>query len=110
MIIMLGAPIIHQSIDPTYHFWVLPTHPLVEFPRDSLNNTEDWFFSWPQQALLAVAEHFLANVTGIDDFRTDKSWQRPSADGADVDCLRANLRKCDFLYKWKENEIKIPWA
>lgn len=40
------------------------------FPGMVAGCTIDWFFSWPQQALLAVAEHFLANVTGIDDFRT----------------------------------------
>eukprot|EP00434_Breviolum_minutum_P025657 symbB.v1.2.022672.t1/scaffold1992.1/size93445/3 len=40
------------------------------FPGMVAGCTIDWFFSWPQQALLAVAEHFLANVTGIDDFRS----------------------------------------
>ncbi|CAJ1332260.1 unnamed protein product [Effrenium voratum] len=39
------------------------------FPGLVAGCTIDWFFSWPQQALLAVADHFLANVTGIDDFR-----------------------------------------
>eukprot|EP00930_Biecheleria_cincta_P003159 TRINITY_DN104093_c0_g1_i1.p1 TRINITY_DN104093_c0_g1~~TRINITY_DN104093_c0_g1_i1.p1 ORF type:complete len:2548 (+),score=550.26 TRINITY_DN104093_c0_g1_i1:162-7646(+) len=39
------------------------------FPGMVAGCTIDWFFSWPQQALLAVATHILSNVTGIDDSR-----------------------------------------